>query len=119
MLAGSIAAILEKVVPVSTQIIVLKDNTMNSLSKIEGAAGKKILPRAPSTAVSTHAEITAFHEIIGYVVKLRRSGYLEDNTFADLIRYATATFIEAEIDRKITYVFDDKFTPDRLLRFLR
>lgn len=92
---------------------------MNSPSKIEDATDKNAPYQVISFGGSTHDEIVAFHEAVDYLVKLRRSGYLEDDAFADLIQYATATFIESEIDRKIAYIFDIKFPPDRLMRFLR
>lgn len=92
---------------------------MTSIDKFEGSRKHGVLSRSPMEATSAHIELTAFHEVIEYVVRLRRSGYLEDNTFADLVHYAAATFIEAEIDRKINHVFDNKFTSDRIMRFLR
>lgn len=92
---------------------------MHSPTQCEGATDKHVLYRATGFSGYTHDEIAAFHEAVDYLVKLHRSGYLEDDAFADLIQYATATFIESEIDRKISYIFEMKFPTDRLMRFLR
>ena len=66
----------------------------------------------------THEDISAYHEVIRCLVALRRSGYVKNESFASLVSCATANFVQAELDRKISDVFDRKFTPEKLLKYL-
>lgn len=80
-------------------------------------AEKSALQRSAAGS-QNHEDIATFYQVMKYLVALRRSGCVKDESFALLARYATANFIEAELERKISQVFDVKFTPSKLMKYL-
>lgn len=92
---------------------------MNKIDKLTDTVDRQPLFPIADRKMRGRTEICAFHEAIDYMVKLRRSGYINDSAFADLVYYAAATFVEAEIDRKVTQALEDRLLPDRVMGFLR
>ena len=69
--------------------------------------------------VSTpHAHIEAFQSLVKYLVKLRRNGDIDNEVFEELVRQATATFVETEISQRIDRVLENHISLDRLLELL-
>ncbi|WP_141699374.1 hypothetical protein [Candidatus Thiosymbion oneisti] len=63
-----------------------------------------------------------FHNLVKYLVRLRRDGVLDDDDFNELMKMASAAFIEAEvatieteIEDKVERVLEDKIPMDYLL----
>ena len=67
---------------------------------------------------TTHDHVEAFQGVVKYLVKLRRDGDLDNDTFEGLVRQAAATFVETEISERIDRVLESKISLDRLLELL-
>lgn len=69
-------------------------------------------PRKPR---SSHAHVEGFNNLLKYLVRLRRDGTLEDDDFSELVKIASAAFIEVEILDKVENVLENKGIDDYLL----
>ena len=67
---------------------------------------------------TTHDHVEAFQSLGKYLVKLRRDGDIDNDTFEGLVRQAAATFVETEISERIDRVLENKISLDRLLELL-
>ena len=67
---------------------------------------------------TTHDHVEAFQSLVRYIVKLRRDGDISNDTFEELVRQATAIFVETEISDRIDRVLENKISLDRLLELL-
>jgi len=65
---------------------------------------------------SAHRHIEGFHNLVKYLVRLRRDGTLDNDDFTELVKRAAAVFIEAEVTDKVERVLEDKIPLDYLLR---
>jgi hypothetical protein len=59
-----------------------------------------------SALTDTPKHIEGFTSLIKYLVRLRRDGTLDDHDFGELIRIASAAFIESELNEKIDRVLE-------------
>jgi pentose-5-phosphate-3-epimerase len=66
----------------------------------------------------THDHVDAFQSVVKYLVKLRRDGDIDNDTFEGLVRQAAATFVETEISERVDRVLEDKISFERLLELL-
>jgi len=60
-----------------------------------------------STLTDTPKHIEGFTNLVKYLVRLRRDGTLDDHDFGELIRIASASFIESELNEKIDKVLEN------------
>ena len=60
-----------------------------------------------SALTDTHKHIEGFTSLVKYLVRLRRSGTLDDQDFGELIRISSAAFIESELNEKIDRVLEN------------
>ena len=67
---------------------------------------------------TTHDHVEAFQSLVKYLVKLRRDGDVDNDTFEELVRQAAAAFVETEISERIDKVLENKISLDRLLELL-
>ncbi|MEA3428830.1 MAG: hypothetical protein U9Q84_06420 [Thermodesulfobacteriota bacterium] len=67
---------------------------------------------------TTHDHVEAFQSLIKYMVKLRRDGDIDNDTFEGLVRQAAATFVETEISERIDKMLESKISFERLLELL-
>ena len=67
---------------------------------------------------TTHDHVEAFQSLVKYIVKLRRDGDINNDTFEELVRQAAAIFVETEISDRIDRVVESKFSLDKLLELL-
>nr|VFJ88821.1 MAG: hypothetical protein BECKLFY1418B_GA0070995_101220 [Candidatus Kentron sp. LFY] len=69
----------------------------------------------------SHNHIEGFNSLIQYLVRLRREGTIDDGDFNELVKMASAAFVEAEISSKIDNVLGskalNKALNDQLLKF--
>ena len=63
-----------------------------------------------------HVEL--FQNLVKYLVRLRRDGDIDDDTFEGLVTQAAATFVEAEVSDRIDRVLESKISFERLLELL-
>jgi len=62
-----------------------------------------------------HTHVEGFNNLVKYLVKLRRDGTVNDDDFRELVRMASAAFIEAEISDRVERVLEKKTLDDILL----
>ncbi len=62
--------------------------------------------RRISVFTDTTKRTEGFTNFIKYLVRLRRDGTLDDHDFSELVRTASATFIESELNKKIEHVLE-------------
>ncbi|CAN2041921.1 conserved hypothetical protein [Candidatus Magnetomoraceae bacterium gMMP-15] len=62
--------------------------------------------------------IEYFQNLVKYLLKLRRDGDINDDTFEAFVCQAAANFVEAEISERIDMVFEDKISLNNLLEIL-
>ncbi|VFM96562.1 MAG: hypothetical protein BECKG1743F_GA0114225_101704 [Candidatus Kentron sp. G] len=55
----------------------------------------------------SHAHIETFNNLVKYLVRLRRDGTLDDDDFSELVKMASAMFVEAEILGRVENVLND------------
>ncbi|MEA1933467.1 MAG: hypothetical protein U9N60_03430 [Thermodesulfobacteriota bacterium] len=67
---------------------------------------------------TTHDHVEAFQSLVKYLVKLRRDGDINNDTFEGLVRQAAATFVETEISERIDRMLESKISFERLLELL-
>ncbi len=79
-----------------------------------------ILPQGSGVQVipTTHDHVEVFQSLVKYLVKLRRDGDIDKDTFEGLVRQAAATFVETEISERIDRVLESKISFERLLELL-
>ena len=81
------------------------------VSTIPNRSGAKLGP-------TTHDHVEAFHSLTKYLVRLRRDGDIDNDTFEGLVRQAAAIFVEAEVSECIDRVLENKISLNRLLELL-
>lgn len=74
--------------------------------------------RLPRKFFESHTHIEGFCNLVKYIVRLRRDGTIEDEVFEDLVKRASALFIESEISEKINHVLENK-SNDYLMSLLK
>ncbi len=62
--------------------------------------------RRISVFTDTAKRTEGFTSLIKYLVRLRRDGTLDDHDFSELVRTASAAFIESELNKKIEHVLE-------------
>ena len=67
---------------------------------------------------TTHDHVEAFQSLVKYLLKLRRDGDIDNDTFGGLVRQAAATFVETEVSERIDKVLESKISFERLLELL-
>lgn len=74
----------------------------------------------PKTEIRTRHEtpkhVEGFSNLLKYLVRLRREGTLDDDDFGEVVRIASAAFIESEVTEKVERVLESKVPNDVLLR---
>lgn len=81
--------------------------------------GEAVRNKMAQEVYKSNNDLRSFHDVIDYMVRLRRIGYLEDKAFAELMKYSAYLFIENEIDKKTNNICKDKFSPDYILGALK
>ena len=61
----------------------------------------------------------AFNLLINRLVYLHRDGTIDDERLSQLVRMASASFIECEITHTVNHALEAAFSPDRLMRSWR
>jgi hypothetical protein len=69
----------------------------------------------PRRSRNAHPHVEGFSALVKYLVKLRRDGTLNDEHFSELVKIASAAFIEAEISDRVESVLENKALDDLLL----
>lgn len=64
-----------------------------------------------------HVHVEGFNNLVRYLVKLQRDGTLNDDDFRELVKMASAAFIEAEISDRVEIFLEKKTLDDVLLGF--
>ncbi len=59
---------------------------------------------------STYDYAESFQSLVKYLVKLRRDGDIDNDTFEGLVRQSAANFVEAEISERIDMIFGNKIS---------
>jgi hypothetical protein len=67
---------------------------------------------------NSHNHVEAFQTIVKYLVKLRRDGDIDNDTFEGLVKQTASNFVETEISERIDRVLESKISLDRLLELL-
>ena len=62
-----------------------------------------------------HIHVEGFSNLVNNMVKLRREGTLTDDNFSELVKLASAAFIEAEISERVENVLQHKKLDDLLM----
>jgi hypothetical protein len=75
------------------------------------STGMKFIP-------STRDHVEGFQNVIKYLVKLRRDGDIDDETFNGLVKQAAAAFVETEISDRVDRVLEDKLSIGNFMEFL-
>lgn len=76
--------------------------------------GPRVELRRPK---KTHAHIEGFNSLVQYLVKLRRDGTLNDEDFGELVKMASAVFVESEISGRVEGVLKNNAVDELLLGF--
>ncbi len=66
----------------------------------------------------THDHVEYFQSLIKYLVKLRRDGDIDNDTFEGLVCQSAANFVESEISQRIDIVLENKISLDNILELL-
>jgi hypothetical protein len=61
--------------------------------------------RRPQNA---HIHIDGFNNLVKYLVRLRRDGTLSDDDFSELVKMASAIFVETEISDRVESILENK-----------
>ena len=69
-------------------------------------------------APMTHDHVESFQSLVKYLVKLRRDGDIDNDTFESLVRQSAANFVENEISERIDMVLENKISLDNILELL-
>jgi hypothetical protein len=75
--------------------------------------------KRPRKLSEGHAHLEGFHNLVKYIVRLRRDGLIDDEVFGELIKRASAVFIEAELSEKIERVLEEKLSSEYLMDLLK
>ncbi len=86
---------------------VLKRSKPAILSAKTSSAGRKLS--------ESHPHIEGFYGLVKYLARLRREGAIEDEVFEELVKRASALFIEAELTERIDKIIENKLLPEILL----
>jgi len=65
-----------------------------------------------------HAHIEGYHHLIKYLVylvSLRRKGEIDNDVFEELVKRASAAFVESELSERIDRILEEKISPERLM----
>ena len=62
-----------------------------------------------------HAHIEGYHHLIKYLVSLRRKGEIDNDVFEELVKRASAAFVESELSERINRILEEKISPERLM----
>lgn len=89
----------------------LKRHKLPFVSIVPHGTGVKLVSQ-------THDHVEALQSLIKYLVKLRRDGDINNDTFEGLVRQAAATFVETEISERFDRVLEGKISFERLLELL-
>nr|VFK41517.1 MAG: hypothetical protein BECKSD772F_GA0070984_109311 [Candidatus Kentron sp. SD]VFK47583.1 MAG: hypothetical protein BECKSD772E_GA0070983_109811 [Candidatus Kentron sp. SD]VFK80288.1 MAG: hypothetical protein BECKSD772D_GA0070982_109910 [Candidatus Kentron sp. SD] len=54
----------------------------------------------------SNARVETFNSLVGYLIRLRHDGTLDDTDFRALVKMASAMFVEAEISGKVESIVD-------------
>ena len=66
----------------------------------------------------THNHVDSFNNLLKYLVRLHRDGEIDNETFAELVRHAAATFVQSEISERVEQALEGKISINRLLESL-
>lgn len=64
--------------------------------------------KLPRKLFESHTHIEGFCNLVKYIVRLRRDGTIDDEMFEELVKRASALFVESEISEKIERVLENK-----------
>ena len=63
----------------------------------------------------SHRNLEGFSSLLKFLVRLRRDGTLNDDDFSELVKIASAAFVEAEISEKVENILEKHKLDDLLL----
>jgi ribosomal protein L19E len=72
----------------------------------------------PKSIWVTHNHVDSFNNLMKYLVRLRRDGEIDNETFSELVRQAAATFVQSEISERVEQALEGKISINRLLELL-
>ena len=72
-----------------------------NISNYEFISSQKILADNILSTSSSRSRLSLFQDLIGYFVKLRRDGRIDDEMFKFGVTELAAAFVEAEISKRV------------------
>jgi len=69
--------------------------------------------------VESQQHVEGFHNLVKYLVRLRREGTIDNAVFEELMTMSSTLFVEAEVTDRIDKILEDKISTDYLMELFR